>query len=595
MTILIQIKKAVRQLGEKILFDEADATILGGQKIGLVGRNGSGKSTLCRLILKEDDLDGGRIAYHPDLRLGYLRQHDPFQDGESVLGFLLRDSGKEDWRCGKVAGQFEIKGEMLEAPVRSLSGGWQTRVKLAALLLHDPNFLLLDEPTNFLDLRTQILLEHFLKDFRGAYLVVSHDRTFLNSTCDHTLFLSRGKLTAYPGTIDSFLEYQVEAREHDIRSNAAIVTKQKQLKRFIAKNKAGANTAAQARNKAKQLDRLNVKELGTDERKAVIRVPLVEERKGTALRCNDLSIGYPGNTVAKHIHVEVEYGSCVVIVGDNGQGKTTFLRTVTNSLDAIDGELKWGYGCDIGVYAQHVYTSLPPDLTVQEYLTHEAASDVTMQNILDISGSFLFHGNDVNKKVSVLSGGERARLCLAGLLLGKHSVLALDEPGNHLDVETVEALTEALKKYKGTVIFTSHDRHFMDKVATGVIEVRDGQVTNYPGPYRDYLYRVNSEIDEGLRAFGGSGAEKKETVTEADKAKRKEHARRVHQKRKELKNVEKQMKRTEELKKQLEEELLNVTDATKAQLLHIDHQACKKKLETIEDRWLTIKDAIGEL
>lgn len=593
MTILLQLSEGVRQLGEKVLLDSADATILAGQKIGLVGRNGAGKSTLCRIILGDDELDSGKLTFHPDLRLGYLRQHDPFEDGETVLQFLMRDSGLEDWRCGKIAGQFELKNEMLDAPVRQLSGGWQTRVKIAALLLHDPNLLLLDEPTNFLDLRTQLLLEHFLKDFRGAYLIVSHDRAFLKATCDHTLQLSRGKLVTYPGDIESFLQYQIEMREHDERSNAAILAKRKQLERFIAKNKAGANTATQAKNKEKQLARLQVKALEGAERKAVIRVPEVEERKGTALRCDDLSIGYPGNTVAKDIRVEVDYGARVVIVGDNGQGKTTFLRTITESLEAIDGKIKWGFGCDIGVYAQHVYTSLPSELTVQEYLTHASTTGVTLQVIMDIAGSFLFQGNDVNKKVKVLSGGERARLCLAGLLLGKHSVLALDEPGNHLDVETVEALMTALKSYQGTVIFTSHDRHFMDKVATSVIEVRDGRVTNFPGPYKDYLYRVNKAVEEGLRSEGQSPAAK--TVTPEEKAKRKQEARRQHALRKELKSVERQMEKYEGKKREIEEELENVSEAYKAAELHKSHLAVIEKLNEIENRWLELQEATGEL
>src|SRR5438270_2597860 len=229
MASLFQITNAHKRYGDQVLLDGADATISDNTKVGFVGRNGAGKSTLLRVLLGEEELDSGEVIRHPALRLGYLRQHDPFLPDETAVEFLMRDSGQPDWRCGEVAGQFEIKGAYLDGPVAKLSGGWQTRVKLAALLLHEPNLLLLDEPTNFLDLRTQILLEHFLRHFSEACLIVSHDRAFLGATCSHTLDLARGKLTMYPGKIDAFLEYQQERREHDERANAAVLAKRRHL------------------------------------------------------------------------------------------------------------------------------------------------------------------------------------------------------------------------------------------------------------------------------------------------------------------------------------------------------------------------------
>src|SRR5277367_3683966 len=197
MATLLQITKACKSYGDQLLLDGAEATLSEDVKVGFIGRNGTGKSTLLRVLLGEEELDSGEVIRHPSLRLGYLRQHDPFLPEETALAFLMRDSGQPDWKCGEVAGQFELKGAYLEGPIAKLSGGWQTRLKLAALLLHDPNLLLLDEPTNFLDLRTQILLEHFLRNYSEACLTVSHDRAFLNATCTHTINLSRGKLTAF--------------------------------------------------------------------------------------------------------------------------------------------------------------------------------------------------------------------------------------------------------------------------------------------------------------------------------------------------------------------------------------------------------------
>src|SRR6195952_5585083 len=193
MASLLQITNAVKSYGDQLLLDHAEATITDNVKVGFIGRNGAGKSTLLRILLGEEELDRGEVVRHPSLRLGYLRQHDPFLPGETALEYLMRDSGQPDWKCGEVAGQFELKGAYLEGPIATLPGGWQTRVKLAPLLLQEPTLLLLDEPTNFLDLRTQILLEHFLIDYRAACLIVSHDRAFLSATCTHTLGLSRGK------------------------------------------------------------------------------------------------------------------------------------------------------------------------------------------------------------------------------------------------------------------------------------------------------------------------------------------------------------------------------------------------------------------
>src|SRR5947208_9274753 len=225
MASLFQITNAHKSYGDQVLLDGAEASITDNAKVGFIGRNGAGKSTLLRILLGEEELDRGDVIRHPNLRLGYLRQHDPFLEGESALDFLKRDSGEPDWKCGEVAGQFELKGAYLDGPIAKMSGGWQTRVKLAALLLHEPNLLLLDEPTNFLDLRTQILLEHFLTSHPPACLIVAHDRAFLAATGEHTLELSRGKLTSFPGMVDAFLEFQREKRLHEERANETILAK----------------------------------------------------------------------------------------------------------------------------------------------------------------------------------------------------------------------------------------------------------------------------------------------------------------------------------------------------------------------------------
>ncbi len=604
MAVLLDIKNASKRYGDQVLLDDASATITDDGKVGFVGRNGAGKSTLLRVILGEEELDRGEVIRHPKLRLGYLRQHDPFLPGETALEFLMRDSGQPDWKCGEVAGQFELKGSYFSGPVAKLSGGWQTRVKLAALLLHEPNLLLLDEPTNFLDLRTQILLEHFLRGYKESCLIVSHDRAFLGSTCDQTLDLSNGVLTMYPGRIDAFLEYQKDQRLHVERTNAAVLTKRRQLEDFIARNKARASTASRAKSKSKQLEKLEFEEVVVDAPLAAIRCPSVSPRRGAAVRCRDLVIGYEGHAIASGIAVEIVHGTRAAIVGDNGQGKTTFLRTLVDSLKPVGGEVKWGYGCEIGIYAQHVYTSLPQDQTVLDYLERAAVIGTKSQRILDLAGAMLFRGNAVHKKIPVLSGGERARLCLAGLLLGPFNVLVLDEPGNHLDVETVDTLAGALLEYQGTLIFTSHDRSFMKTVATNVVEVKDGRVTNYLGDYAQYVAAVTSEIDDaetaaasGGKISSGKAATPKAAVTKSRGGPEplpvaKASQRSERDARKETAQLERTIARLDAEKRKHYTKLMETVDPEEALRIHNEMTAVSEKLVTAEERWLALQEEL---
>jgi ATP-binding cassette subfamily F protein 3 len=587
MAILLQVRGAEKSYGEQLLLDDANVSLTDNVKVGFVGRNGAGKSTLLRVMLGEEELEKGEVIRSSQLRIGYLQQHDTFLPEESALDYLMRDSGQPDWKCGEVAGQFELKGSYLNGPIAALSGGWQTRVKLASLLLKDPNLLVLDEPTNFLDIRTQILLEHFLRNFDKAALIVSHDRSFLHSTCDHTLDIARGKLTMFPGKIDAYLKFAEQQREHNERANAAILAKQKHLQNFIDKNKARASTATLARSKGKQLERLQTIEIAEDLPTAAIRAPVVQPRKGPAVRMIDLSIGYPDRKVASGIQLEIDHGQRVAIVGDNGQGKTTLLRTIVGSLEPLSGSVKWGHHCEVGVYAQHVYTALEPKQTVIEYLESKAIPGTTNQQILTVAGSMLFRGDHVRKKVQVLSGGERARLCMAGLLLGTYNVLVLDEPGNHLDVETVESLADALTAYQGTVIFTSHDRHFLSRIATNIIEVRDGTARAYEGGYEGYLYYINREIEEGERARTPA---KRSDATAATKSGGSSAPRPLDAKQaqKEMKTLEKTIKTLDAQRIEINARLESVTDVQEMEKLTREVQSLEMEIGVAEERWLEL-------
>ncbi len=503
MRTLITIDDLHKHYGTNVILDGASVSIFDDHKIGVIGRNGAGKSTLCRIILGEEEADGGTVTRSDELRLSYLEQKDPFQADETVLGFLMRYSEREDWECGKLAGKFLLSNELLARTVTSLSGGFQTRVKLAAMLLRDPNFLILDEPTNYLDLKTLILLEDFLANYDGGFMIVSHDREFLKKTCHQTIEVGGGKITFHPGNVEAYLAHKEERLQQAEHHNTGVAIRRKELETFIAKNKAKASKATQAASKMKMLERLSTIEIDHPTAEVNISIPKVEERKGVALRVDNLSIGYPGKTVAKEITFEIDRGSHVAVLGDNGQGKTTFLNTIAAALPALGGTFKWGHEIRVGYYAQHVFTSMDPNRTVLAHLERCAAAGpgyVTTQQMQDMAGSFLFRGDDVKKKISVLSGGERSRLCLAGLLLSKCPVLLLDEPTNHLDFETVEALAAALAQYDGTLFFTSHDRTFVSLVATHIVDVRDGGVKLYPDDYGSYVYRVEKEVAEDRKA-----------------------------------------------------------------------------------------------
>lgn len=499
MPAQLQIKNVYKSYGPNVIFENATASFSTDQKIGMIGRNGAGKSTLCKILTGQEQMDDGEVCKSFDLRLSYLEQHDAFRLDETVADFLIRYTGKEEWECGRMAAHFQINHELFHTKIGGLSGGYQTRVKLAAMLLPEPNFLILDEPTNYLDLNTLILLENFLLDFNGGFLIVSHDREFLKRTCTATVEAERGELIFYPGPVEEYLAFKKAQKEQIKSYNKTVEVKKKQLQDFVDRFRANASKAALAQSKLKLIEKLETIEIGNPLGNVRIKIPSVDRKHGVALRCKELTIGYPEKLVASGINVEIERGSRIAVLGENGQGKTTFLRTISHNLIAKQGEYIWGSSTKIGYYAQHVLSMLHPEDDVYGHLKKKAATGVFHQDILNLAGSFLFKGDDVEKKISVLSGGERARLCLAGLLLSKSNVLLLDEPTNHLDFETVEALGRALHNYEGTIFFISHDRTFVNLIATGILDVKDNKIIRYPGTYEEYVYALEMKTREEIQ------------------------------------------------------------------------------------------------
>ena len=496
MTVLLQLRDLTKTYGTRTIFEDVVVSFSEYQKIGVIGRNGAGKSTLFKLIVGLEEADSGAMIRNSNLRLAYLEQHDPFEPEELVMAFLERYTGEPDWECAKALAQVKIPESMHDDPLSTLSGGYQTRVKLAAIILQDPNLVLLDEPTNYLDLTTLMFLESFLIDFPVALMVISHDREFLRRTCDHTLEVENNKVMLFPGDIDTYLSYKAEMVAQIEKSNKVIEAKQEQLQAFVDRFRSKASKASQAQSKLKQLQKLKTVEIDGPSQTASIKMPTVIARKGMAMESDALQIGYPERTIARNIELYVQRGTHVAIVGDNGQGKTTLLRTIAGDISPLGGSFRWGHECKIAYYAQHVFQVLPDDEDVFSYLMKTADISMTRQDVLNMAGSFLFSGDEVKKKIGVLSGGERSRVVLAQLLLSKSDVFLLDEPTNHLDFETVEALARALKSFNGTVFFISHDRTFVEFVATAVIEVKNGTVRHFPGTYDDYVYSIRQSLEE---------------------------------------------------------------------------------------------------
>jgi ATP-binding cassette, subfamily F, member 3 len=567
--LLLQVRDVFKNYGEKIIFEEASVSIVEKQKIGVIGRNGAGKSTLFKMIMGVEEMDKGEILHMPDLRLGYIPQVDPFTPEETVIGFLERYTGAPEWDCAKVAAQFQLKGEMLTRKIGDLSGGYQMRVKLTSTLLFEPNLLLLDEPTNYLDLSTLILLENFLKTFKGGFLCITHDREFIKKTCTSTMEVEHGKIVLHPEPLEEYLEFKEEQKALAASVNKNIELKQKQLQTFVDRFGSKASMAKSAQSKMKQIDRLDNKKIGIANALSTVRmvIPPTLTRSGVGLSIKDMSIGYPGKTIATNIRLDVEKGKKVAILGDNGQGKSTLLKTLAGTLDTIEGNSKWSPDLKIAYYAQHVHLALDPKESVEQYLRRVASPELNDSTIFMMMGNFLFKKSDTQKRVEVLSGGEKARLCLAGMFLSKSDVLLLDEPTNHLDFETVEAMGAALGEFNGTVFVVSHDRTFVNLLASEIWEVGGGNVKRVLGSYEDYVWQKEQQAENESKesAVQSSTSESvTSTTNKPTKTLDKQQRIRLYELQKDLKKIDRKIQNLKE------NDAKNEGELTKQEALWLD-------------------------
>ncbi len=500
-----------------------------GEHVGLVGRNGAGKSTIFRLVRGDETPDRGDVVRTRGLKLGLLDQHVHFKPGSTVhesalaafgrlqqiehemheLEHRMADAGddleKVLERYSDLQHEFELEGgfeyaaraeailqglgfdrDMWSLETEKLSGGQQNRLGLACLLLAAPDVLLLDEPTNHLDVNAVEWLEEFLQEYQSAYVIISHDRYFLDRCCRRIIELENGRASNYTGNYSDYLVEREERREAQQRA----YDNQQQLiaktEEFIRRNIAGQKTK-QAKSRRKMLEKLErLDAVRHDQASGDFRLQAIERTGNHVLTVTDLSIGYPDKLLAKDISFILRRGECLGIIGPNGSGKTTFLRTILNKLVPLSGEVRWGTKVQIGYYAQQLDDLDDRNEIIME-LRRVAPSSATAGELRSFLAKFLFTGDDVYKHVRDLSGGEKGRLALAKLIYSRVNVLVLDEPTNHLDIPSREALEEALSAYEGTIVTISHDRYFLDRVATQILALDGiGGAEHYDGDYTEY-------------------------------------------------------------------------------------------------------------
>ena len=500
MENLIQLQQGAKGYASKTLFEDASFAVNEGEHVGVIGPNGAGKTTLFRILTEEERLDEGKVIRSRRLRLGYLSQHDHWEEGETIESYIERGATMPVWELKQLGLGLGLFEEDYDRPVDSLSGGYRMRAKLLRLIGQQPNLMLLDEPTNYLDLETLMVLEKFLQAYDGAFLLISHDREFLKRTTTHTLEVEGGSVTKYPGNIDDYFE-QKEMLRLQLEARAmSIAEKRKSVLDFVARFGAKATKASQAQSRLKSLDRMETIEIKPLPVTAKIRIPPPARTGKIVLTVKRADLGYPDKTILQGVDLQLAGGDHLAVVGLNGAGKSTLLKTLAGRLQPKTGSISFGYEVTIAFFAQHVAEELDPNDTVLSALQRKAHPAVLPQQVLDLAGTLLFSGDDVRKPVRVLSGGERTRVALGQGLLQKASCLILDEPTNHLDFQTVEALTQALKTFEGSLVVVSHDRSFIRRIGTKILEIHHGRASTYPGTYDDYVWSLEKGAYTTLRA-----------------------------------------------------------------------------------------------
>lgn len=638
----------VNQLYKSFITDE----ILSGVKlevqhrdrVALVGRNGAGKSTLLKIIAGQMSYDSGEIIIPKDIKIGYLEQHAgldselsmwdemmtifvPLQQMEKKLRTIeqqmaepavyenaevyaklmaeydqlqhdFKDAGGYQYEADtrSVLHGMQFYPEDYAKPIRSLSGGQRTRLALAKLLLSKPDLLILDEPTNHLDIETLAWLENYLKGYAGAILIVSHDRYFLDQVVSIVYEVSRTRVTKYAGNYSAYLDEKAKSYERDMKLYERQQDEKAKMEAFIQKNIARASTTKMAQSRRKMLERTDWMDAPDGDEKSASFGFTVDKQSGNdVLAVDALTVGYPDQEISHNIQLRLFREDRVALVGPNGVGKSTLLKTVVQDLPQLAGEIRYGTNVQIGYYDQE-QAKLNSNKSVLQELWDEWPL-MNEKDIRTVLGRFLFSGDDVSKSVNSLSGGEKARLALAKLMMQKANFLVLDEPTNHLDLDSKEILENALIDYPGTLLFVSHDRYFINRIATKVVELASDGSFEYLGDY-DYYVEKKQELTELAAMKESSTVEATSTVKTSTSMIDKDAKKRERQIRRQLEEIEGKMVALDAQITALEEQLCDpaiFSDHEKALKIQNELDAAKSAHETFEMEWLELSEEVENL
>jgi ATP-binding cassette, subfamily F, member 3 len=545
---LIHLRGLKKWYPGKLIFDNAELVVTSGKKYAVIGRNGAGKSTLFKMVMGEEEEWGGTVDILPNCRIGYVPQHDPWNSSDGVEDFLVESTGCEKWKAQSLLREFDFTTEDFTKSIGEFSGGYQMRIKLVYVLLQNPNLLMLDEPTNYLDLNTLLMLEEFILTFKGTVMVISHDREFLKKTCDTTVEIVGGQIELYNGGLEEYFQYRAEQREFAKTKNKSIESKAKQLQTFVDRFGAKASKASAAKNKEKQIERLQGQkiDLGTALVSARIKIPPVEAKKGTLVDLHNIECGYGERVVCTIKNVIIERGEKIALLGENGQGKSTVIKSLAGIIPSLSGEIQFKNSPKISYYNQLSSLSFAPGETMESFVKRSVQGDVSEQEKLSMLGGFLFKKDQLTMSIDSLSGGEQSRLFMACMFLNSADVYLLDEPTNHLDMETVEGLSKAISNCTSTVIVVSHDRTFVKGFSERILEVKEGALNQYNGDY-DYYVWLQAEharklMQGQLKTTSGIEEKFKDLAQVTDKEKR----RKLFEIEKQLKSLERKIAKLEE-------------------------------------------------
>lgn len=598
---LLQLQAGSKSFGTKTLFQDATFAINEGEHVGVIGPNGAGKSTLFKILVEQEHLDTGLVTKSHQLRLAYLEQESEWDINSKVEDYLRENCQLPIWELKQFGLKLGLTEEHFQSYLKQLSGGYRMRVKLLYLIGLDPNLLLLDEPTNFLDLETLLVLESFLQEFKGAFLLISHDREFLRRVTDHILEVEEGDIVKFPGNLDDYFEQKQQLREILEKQALNQQEKRKSILDFVNRFGAKATKARQAQSRLKALEKMEVIDVKAGPARSHIHIPPPSSTGKMILEAEGINCGYPDKLILSDVHLRLERGDHVGIVGLNGAGKSTLLKSLGEQIPLLKGQIKWGHNVKLSYFAQHTPEALDLNHTVFEAMASTAPAEVTQQDVLNIAGSLLFSGENINKKIKVLSGGEKSRVALGQILLQKSPLLLLDEPTNHLDYDTVEALTAALEKYEGTIVTVSHDRGFIGRVANKILEVNNRKLTLFPGSYDEYVW----SLQKGFLSERSldSHSEKKEiaprdSLDNDSKFNYKEERKRIEGEIKKLNKLvldnETKISKLEKEREQLNEDLLKVS-GEKAGELSKKLYGVSEDIENIELSMLDLMEKIEGL